>query len=95
MALPGRTSCGQELHLLEDIAMLEEGPHWVRVPCKCRHDSDEKDRLKDAEIHHRVNEPFDLSDSSCAFRGDRIHTYKLASPPPKVTKIQPWFCYSS
>jgi hypothetical protein len=44
------------------------------------------ERIEKAEVHHRINELFNLSDSSFVASDDRMHANKLAQPPPKVTE---------
>jgi hypothetical protein len=45
-----------------------------------------KERIEKAEVHRRINELFNLSDSNFVASDDRMHAYKLARPPPKVTE---------
>jgi hypothetical protein len=44
-----------------------------------------KERIEEVEIHHRINKLFNLSNSNFVLSDNRMHTYKLAQPPPKVT----------
>jgi hypothetical protein len=46
-----------------------------------------KERIDEAEIHRRINKLFNLADCSFMPSNDRMHAYKLARPPPKVTRI--------
>ena len=43
-----------------------------------------QDNLEKPEIQRRINELFNLADSSFVRSDDRMHTYKLGRPAPKV-----------
>jgi hypothetical protein len=49
-----------------------------------------KERIGEVEIHRQINELFNLADSNFALSDNRMHTYKLARPPPKVNRNQSW-----
>jgi hypothetical protein len=43
------------------------------------------ENLEKAKIQHQISEPFNLADSSFVRSDDRMHSYKLAPPPPMVS----------
>ena len=45
-----------------------------------------KESLEKTEVHHWISELFNLADSGFVQSNDRMHAYKLARPPPKVTR---------
>jgi len=46
-----------------------------------------RDNMEKLENQRRINELFNLADSSFMHSDDRMHTYKLGQPTPKVTMI--------
>ena len=46
-----------------------------------------QDSLEKPEIQRRINELFNLADSSFERSDDRMHAYKLGRPAPKVNEV--------
>jgi len=44
-----------------------------------------KENLEKTEIHRWISKLFNLADSNFVQSDDRMHAYKLARPPPKVS----------
>jgi len=52
------------------------------------------ENLEKSEIEQRINELFNLGDSSFARSDNRMHAYKLGRPAPKVIVVL-WQCSKS